>query len=465
MSIPLYSKSTPRVRSFSPLLTLLPSFIGDLVRPQENRHLRKLHPTSYLDGLRGLAAVAVFIYHFTDYNHKYFLPAWGTEGGTFLQLPYIRIIYCGTPMVHIFFVISGFALSYRPLKLLHSRNVAASNAVLASSIFRRPIRLFGPCLVLTFINVFLCRLDLIHYIQLQPSLSAQISDWGSDVFRRIVWPWAWDSLDRPHYNVHLWTIPIEFTHSMLVFLTLLLLSRLRMLFRSIITVSLMLYSLSCAKWAAFEFLGGVFLADLHILGTNNPSLLRITFSGSRALIVIIQVSILLAVGWIISWPQNDSDTIPSFVYLKEKAPEQFKEKGWQETFWYSISAFFLVWVSGHVFVIRRVLESRVAQYSGRISFAFYIIQHPVLNLVMGHLNGSEGTLNSDGTRTGGSGLKGWIGVDTAAEKIFCWFMGLMIIGSLLVWAADLFTRAIDVQFVKLAKNIEAKVCVAETLKA
>jgi peptidoglycan/LPS O-acetylase OafA/YrhL len=69
--------------------------------------------------------LSVFGYHYTDYNWKSFLPAYNYNpayvGSSVLQLPYVRIIHNGLPMVHIFFVISGFVLALRPLEALCGR--------------------------------------------------------------------------------------------------------------------------------------------------------------------------------------------------------------------------------------------------------------------------------------------------------------------------------------------------------
>ncbi|KAL2173232.1 uncharacterized protein P884DRAFT_281212 [Thermothelomyces heterothallicus CBS 202.75] len=74
---------------------LLPSFIQPLVSRSKSgpfpsssssQHGRCLGPTAYLDGIRGLAAVAVFFY-----------PP--------LLLPFVRLAFSGPPMVRIFFVV------------------------------------------------------------------------------------------------------------------------------------------------------------------------------------------------------------------------------------------------------------------------------------------------------------------------------------------------------------------------
>ena len=49
------------------------------------------------------------------------------------------------------------------------------------------------------------------------------------------------------------------------------------------------------------------------------------------------------------------------------------------------------WACGELAFIRRFLETRLAQYFGRISFAIYIVHGPVLALVQDFIIGSAGT--------------------------------------------------------------------------
>src|SRR4051794_14591073 len=102
------------------LRLLLPSFIADVVFP-EHKPTWRLHPTSYLDGLRGIASVIVFFCHFTEEIYPPLTPTYGLnpdQPSAWIQLPFARLIFSGRPMVHIFFVISGFVLSYKPIKAI-----------------------------------------------------------------------------------------------------------------------------------------------------------------------------------------------------------------------------------------------------------------------------------------------------------------------------------------------------------
>lgn len=124
------------------LVFLLPTF----VRQPPNSPPRKLSKMAYLDGLRGVAALFVMIHHYACQFTPALLEGWGSdpENSWILQLPFIRVIHSGSFMVVLFFVISGTVLSYRSLKLARDRKKPEFTSSLASSVFRRWIRLHLP---------------------------------------------------------------------------------------------------------------------------------------------------------------------------------------------------------------------------------------------------------------------------------------------------------------------------------
>jgi peptidoglycan/LPS O-acetylase OafA/YrhL len=469
-------------------LFLIPCFLADIIRPERRPRVSQLHATSYLDGLRGLASFTVFAYHYTDYNHKFFLEAYGSNApgleSSFLQLPYIRIVYTGAASVHVFFVISGFALSYRPLKCLYdqdplstspshhtssqrARAIAKCQSFLASSALRRPIRLFGPPLTLTLIDIGLISMGFMrNYLLPKPTWLAQFSDWSSDALGAVAWPWGWDDdVPRSHYNPHLWTMPVEFANSMLLFLVLLIVSRLRTaLLRQLALGLAMGYALLIyGRWAAFEFLGGALLADLHLskekkASEPSPSENDIGSFFLTKIIKLVQLSILALAGYIISWPQLGSKP-PSYAWMQSHAPSSFaKDRG--DRFWFALAAFATVWACGRLGIVKRALESSPMQYAGRISFAFYILQHPFLNICELPVLGAPFKPATEGSvEQRGWGVRGLTGQSTPMQRAVCWFIGLCVLGSFLICLADVFSRTVVVLFVKAARRFEKMVFV------
>ena len=473
------------------LRSLVPSFVADAVWP-EHRQTWKLHPTSYLDGLRGIASVVVFICHYTEENHPSLIPSYGlnpdNSPSSWIQLPFVRIIFSGRPMVHIFFVISGFVLSWKPVKAIHSRNLDRCFSILSSSAFRRPIRLFGPCVVSTFLIMLMVQCGWL-YTPL-PTLTEQFWAWKNAVFHSITWPWAWDYDLRPGYDVHLWTIPIEFAHSMLLFMLILVLSRLRQLVRQSACVLLMLYFLCCGKWAAFEFTAGLFLAECYLLlqGTHSK-----TWESSETALspypappkqqpllgsiawTSLHLSIVTTAIFIGGWPNFGAEDTPGIHSLLALTPEPFASAAdtdplAPQKFWFAVAAALAVWSCGELRAVRRFLEGPVAQYCGRVSYAVYIVHGPVLAVLqecvvgrpavvvpLGEPPGEEGFVPAAGPATG---IRALVGGEGPAQRTVAWLVGLVVLAPAVMWAADVFWRVVDNPMIALGRRVEG-VCLED----
>ena len=222
------------------LITLLPSFlILDTVNGNNSTYKhapqtsRKIRYTS-LDGLRGVAAFIVFTFHILyAYDNSVFfgngvpyniaeqcgidIDAARYNGRfRFLQLPFLRLFYAGSPAVAMFFIISGFVLTQKPLRLAREQQWDNLLISLCSATFRRPFRLLLPLMVATFITMILTHLQLFdHGIHDEASLVpvfepsypvaqsflTQFLDWLRVLWRvSNVWDW---SLYHPAYDYHL----------------------------------------------------------------------------------------------------------------------------------------------------------------------------------------------------------------------------------------------------------------------
>lgn len=466
------------------LRALLPSFVADALWHDNKSPLvtHRLHPTSYLDGLRGLAAMAVFFCHYTEENHPYLVPTYGfnKDGrSSILQLPFIRILYSGRPMVHIFFVISGFVLSYKPMKAIRAGELEKCYTALASSTFRRPFRLFGPCIVSTAIIGVLIQTGFMY--KPLPTAMMQFWAWIHAVFSMITWPWAWDFDLRPAFDIHLWSIPIEFAHSMLLFLTVLMLSRLRSKARMATSLCLFAYVVACGKWAAMEFYAGMMLADIHIKRTTearskhwessdpadhgSPGMLPRSIENPH-LHYAVHVFLFCFSIYVGGWPNFDAAKTPVIGWLLRHTPSSFPpaDNVTPQKFWFAMQAIAMVWTCGELPFIKRALESRFAQYCGHISYAIYIVHGPVLEVLQRQIAGTlyQPPMASPGLpgyrkEVLAAGVKGMIGVQTATQRTVSWALGLFLLGPIVVWAADVFWRLVDIPMIKLARDIETKV--------
>jgi peptidoglycan/LPS O-acetylase OafA/YrhL len=155
---------------------LVPSFLSK----HEPSIMRR---TDFLDGMRGFACVVVFVSHcvpsFFPYGKVGFWSINGTRNDNYItQLPIIRLTYAGTSMVLIFFVLSGFSITLKPLKLARQGASDLLYNNLVSATFRRAGRLYFPCvalMLLVFLQSFLgCFIYSDDMLEKWPFLNDQV---------------------------------------------------------------------------------------------------------------------------------------------------------------------------------------------------------------------------------------------------------------------------------------------------
>ncbi|EAA32390.1 hypothetical protein GE21DRAFT_7439 [Neurospora crassa] len=289
-----------RIRRRRPFRSTLPENQKKRDKERDDEEPRTLSPTAYLDGMRGIAAFSVFLCHHF-YTCFFIAEGWGSGGSNYhiLKLPIIRLFYSGPPMVCIFFVISGYAISLKPLKLIHSgacssssssttahsdeRNYSKLFETLSSLVFRRGLRLFLPPAISTFLIVLLLRLGAyewnrefasdenflrnvqeIHYERFE-SATEQFVDWGYAMLN-FVHLWDWDAFaGSTGIDVHLWTIPVEFRASMVLFLTILGTARLNRGVRRGVVLGWCGFAFLWERWEMCLFWMGMVLAESDVI--------------------------------------------------------------------------------------------------------------------------------------------------------------------------------------------------------
>lgn len=490
---------------FRLLTPLLPSFL----HPKTVQQPRRLSSTSYLDGLRGVAALIVFNSHFlTNWHYPLRSGYLSSPGDVYiLQLPIVRLFYAGRASVAVFFVISGFVLSYKPLLLLRQKGGGGRGGgrsevlkVLSSSVFRRGMRLWIPILFGTFISALLAgkgwytpvpsRGDLIP--PTFPSLREQVVHWMGEL-SEFAFPWKGSGVDGNAasgfvYNGHLWTIPIEVYGSFVVFLTVLGVSGVRRGARGVVVLGLMWWAVRGARWDMGCFLGGVVCAEWSISmapeekglpmhgdarfpfeedemafekrGESElarlsrkavaalPILLRPCIKSIRLIKGPLSIALLFVALFLLSYAGESPSPGLYHDFLIPWTPGIWESIPLgREHFWLCIGALLLLFSLTNSTALQRPFNTRFAQYLGDISYSLYIVHGMVLfTLGTGLMERWTGLVGVEQWVDNGSGELVEVVVTQECEVRTWWmaFWACWVVNVVVVfWAADLFWRVVD----------------------
>lgn len=459
------------------LLVLAPSFLTETELQEASSTSQDHHlSTSSLDGLRGYAALAVMNYHIFYAYQSFVFYGYGLSQAAskscarpedvyahnrwFHQLPVLRMAYGGTWPISTFFVISGFALSHRPLKV--SRDAAdgfsSGASAVASGLFRRPFRLYGPPLIATFITMVLIQLGAYehgrkvsgdtnwvpvineaHHKRFE-SFGLQLGDWLHETWKMFHVFW-WGDLHN-QYDVHLWTIPTEFRCSLAIFLVLPMYISLRVRVRRVVMVLLIIFVYKLDRWDVALFYSGLLIADTSI---DWQQRLKKSLDGSAAGVssAMVRSTILALSLLLLSAPDFCISETPAYRILSSLIPSSDPAPF---RFIPNLGGIILVALVAHTapsnLLVATLLNSSMPQYLGRISYSLYIVHGPLIHTIgywlfptMWNLTGHE---------------EPWryvIGFLAA----YATFLAVAVI------VADLFWRAIDAPSVRFAKAVHGKV--------
>jgi peptidoglycan/LPS O-acetylase OafA/YrhL len=360
-----------------------------------------LTSTSCLHGLRGIAACIVFVRHllvsfwdFPDYGCP-------VENGEekhplkriFCQLPIMRIFYSGNAMVVVFFVISGYLDSIKPLQYIHNKQWDSLEGHLASAIFRRGPRLFLPAFcagILITLAVWMGLYEwgleyrLSFFDGLPPHLEQQE---GIRAQFRVMWEsykelfnlWNFDPM-MPDYNIHMWTLPYELRSSFIRYLIILAVSRFRVAGRMLVLAVAIFFCCSWGRWEVALSLSGTLLCQIDMLtGMHQKAGQRMNSSGRKENTQLVQwtcVFALLLSVYLCSHPKKNGAQTPGFQFLAKYVPNNWEDY----RYWNSWASVLLVWAVTHSNVLSRLLEAPALQYLGNISFSMYLLHGPILHI-------------------------------------------------------------------------------------
>ncbi|GFF55571.1 hypothetical protein IFM62136_02883 [Aspergillus lentulus] len=376
--------------SFSWMAPFLPTLFTGPTNSDTNtneKQRQRTRPTAYLDGLRGFAALMVYWQHHQLWAHdgvgvgKAFELAYGYDNKYYFAcLPGVRTMFAGGHFaVSVFFVLSGYVLSMKPLGCIQDSDYAELGKNLSSAIFRRWFRLYIPLICTTFCYMTYLHLFKIRTVpELQGSYLSELWNWYAEfknfsfVLRTGGEPWF-------TYNSHTWSIPVEYRGSLVVYTAAIAFARFRRNARLIGEVALVVYFLYIADGAHFAmFIAGMLLRDLDLLAMRNdlPGFFR-RLEPFKSAIMTLLFYASLYLGGVPSHTDNVQQLrdSPGWYLLSFLKPQAVFDYKWFYLFW---AAVFLVSCTSHLQWLRAFFAAPFNQYLGRISFAFYLVHGPVL---------------------------------------------------------------------------------------
>ncbi|KAH6652384.1 acyltransferase [Truncatella angustata] len=427
----------------------------------------KLGRTAYLDGLRGFAAFIVYWHHHelwahrtTNQNHL-LENSFGYEGNHHLvAFPFIRVFFNGGHYaVATFFVISGYALSSKPMRLIQESNHLDLGASIASALFRRWFRLWVPLMIVTFIYVSSWHL---------------LGTWVEDTTRQDTWlqeVWVWyaemkrfnfvfgDDRQWLSYDMHLWSIPVEMKGSIIIYTALMSLSRTTKNARLWCEAALIFYFIYIADgWFGAMFMSGMLLCDLDLLAEKQQ---LPQFLGGLAPFKLFIFYHLLAISMYLGGvPECDSTDISNlkkqrgWYYLSLLKPQAVFDYKWFYLLW---AASMLVASAPRIKWLKSFLETRFCQYLGRISYGLYLVHGPIIWTLGDRVYaavGWHGGLQVENLSKWVDRIPlpktGLLGLEVA------FMLPHIVLLPVTIWAAEIVTRLIDVPSVKFSQWLYAK---------
>jgi peptidoglycan/LPS O-acetylase OafA/YrhL len=362
--------------------------------------------------------------------------------------------------VTIFFVLSGYVLSTAPMAMIHAGNHLKLGDNLASAMFRRWPRLHIPLIATTFL--YMCSWHLFGIWVDGAKQEKKFKDelwfyWVelknfTFIFRMGGEPWF-------NYNFHLWSIPVEFRGSIIIYTALLAFSRCRKNARLLCEVVLIFYFMYVVDgWFGAMFVSGMLLCDLDLLALSNdlPRWLY-KFESFKELIFLNLFVISIYLGGV---PSHDADTeilrkSYGWYYLSFLKPQAVFDFKWFFLFW---AATFLVASVPHIPPLKAFFEHRFNQYLGRISFSLYLMHGPVLWTIADRIYAAVGFVRTVHEEN----IPGWINKfplpkvgPLGMEPAF--FLPHIILLPLTLWLAEICTRLFDEPSVTFAKWLYKKV--------
>lgn len=446
-------------------VAILPSFVahlfihrptspGEVILPGSN-HSNEL---DYLTGIRGFASLIVFFYHWGHGSYRGSMDyAYGdsTSPGPessapfhnhLLQLPIFRLLYAAEAMVALFFILSGYILSYGPAQQMRDKKPIT---ILSTHAFRRAPRLFLPALAAVLLASFLQLVGAIPISKATTSSALGPTVENLLAFLRsllISGVWTWDTVPDAGWSLHphLWTVPTEWRCSMVLFAVLLSTSGRTPAVRLFIDIGIAIWCFSAARWDVALFIAGAALAEIrvrrewHLVSRIQDSRTTRRQAAWKLFRTLVLTGVFL-LGMLLAGYPRKPPSASTPIYGPLSLLVGADENG--RRVWYALGAIGILGALDSLPGLQKVFRSRVALYLGKISYALYLVHGLLIRSVGQRILNTVWRAGS-----GGSGGEPW---DSGVK----FGLASLLFIPVVIWAADLFERGIERRLVALTKRI------------
>ncbi|EMD63669.1 hypothetical protein GGP41_005688 [Bipolaris sorokiniana] len=454
----------------------------DIVRPEflslrQASKTKPIRPTAWLDGLRGFAALLVYLHHHQLWAHgergnSVFENAYGYEGKHyFAALPFVRIFFSGGHFaVAVFFVISGYVLSLKSLRMIQDGHAVSAADSIGSALFRRWLRLYLPVVAITLALMSIRQWSGL-WVDLQPMEDTywkELIKWYhmfknySFVFSTEIYGFA------TQFHAHVWSIPIEFKGSIIIYTALSALSRCTKNSRLCCEAALIFYFLYIADgYYGAMFISGMLLCDLDLLAQQDklPRLFS-ALANFKEFIFFHMFVFSLYLSGVPSYDVSEADRAafltksPGWIWLSHLKPQAVFDAKWFYLFW---AAFFAVAAVPRLPWLKQFFETRFCQYLGRVSFALYLVHGVVIWIVADRLYALVGLTRS----AHAEGIPEWVNKfplpanGPLGLELAFWLLQPILL-SITLYFAEVVTRLVDEPSVKFTNWLYKKALSQQT---
>lgn len=323
-----------------------------------------------------------------------------------------------------------------------------------SSIFRRALRLYMPVYLVQICVIIAACLGMYNHaytlskdwpfggtnevqFEVFSSSTEQIRDWAT-----VMWKFANPFRpSRPKYDVHLWTIPLEFRNSIVLFAALVGYAKLRPRIRVTLTAALYAFCVFVEEGDVALFIAGMGLAEYLLIRDENAKQLPTAEKSSETQSKRTKAiwAVVLYVGLhLLSWPAHKYETSPGYMTIHKLAKPFFNST--EMTFQRMGAAIFLLALCGSEW-LRVPFQTPLAVYLGKISFPLYIVHGPVNHIL-------------------GTSLVEFFWSCTGHESLFTYELGVIAswvcCAIVVVWLADILMRTVDTPSVRFGRSLQNK---------